>query len=310
MKPIDGLDKLQSRPVIVKWSGGKDSTALIEALIENGVRPHTILNCDTGWEALEHYDHIEREKQRILSAHGLEVTTVMLDVRLDPELLAIAEKLEAEAGLGVSPMIRRAIKNACFSRPGKGPGGGKWCTSDLKIRPAGIWYEAQEWDSEPVFATGVRRDESRSRAASLVWEQQKSAPYLDEWRPLAAWSVRDVADILTRHRVPVHPLYQQGCDRVGCWPCIHAGKAEIERISKDALRVEVVRKLERIVTELSNGERGIGWFQSKASVNGEYPPVPIEQAILWSKTSHGGKQFSLWARPVEDTCARWGWCEV
>jgi hypothetical protein len=35
---------------------------------------------------------------------------------------------------------------------------------------------------------------------------------------------------------------------------------------------------------------------------------PIDKAVSWSKTSHGGRNLEMFAAP-HDGCARWGMCE-
>lgn len=257
-------ERLDGRPVVVKYSGGKDSSAVVCALLDEGIRPAVLLYCDTGWEESEHYPYMDRMREWWQAHHGLQVVTVAAQISLPPERVEIAERIEALAGLpGPSAMIRRALKYACLSRPGRGAGGGKWCTAELKQIPAAVWLE--DWEGpDPVIVTGVRREESRARADTRSWEMQTRSPHLWEWRPIAHWTVLQVGATLQRHAVPVHPLYDRGAARVGCWPCIHVGKAELRLIGQDERRMAAVTALEQAVTELSASRHPVGWLQAKS----------------------------------------------
>ncbi len=62
------------------------------------------------------------------------------------------------------------------------------------------------------WIAGLRRQQSRSRAVIDVLEQRNG-----RWKlhPLADWSDRDIGHYLTRHRLPYHPLWEQGYVSIG-----------------------------------------------------------------------------------------------
>lgn len=62
------------------------------------------------------------------------------------------------------------------------------------------------------WIAGLRRQQSRSRAAIDFLEQRHG-----RWKlhPLADWSDRDIGQYLGRHRLPYHPLWDQGYVSVG-----------------------------------------------------------------------------------------------
>jgi phosphoadenosine phosphosulfate reductase len=62
------------------------------------------------------------------------------------------------------------------------------------------------------WIAGLRRQQSRSRAAIPLLERRHG-----RWKlhPLADWSDRDVGHYLSRHRLPYHPLWDQGYVSVG-----------------------------------------------------------------------------------------------
>lgn len=62
------------------------------------------------------------------------------------------------------------------------------------------------------WIAGLRRQQSRSRAAIEILEYRHG-----RWKlhPLADWSDRDIGQYLSRHRLPYHPLREQGYVSVG-----------------------------------------------------------------------------------------------
>lgn len=62
------------------------------------------------------------------------------------------------------------------------------------------------------WIAGLRRQQSRSRAAIDFLELRHG-----RWKlhPLADWSDRDVGHYLSRHRLPYHPLWEQGYVSIG-----------------------------------------------------------------------------------------------
>ena len=60
---------------IVSFSGGKDSTAMLLYMLENGMRVDRIINVDTTKEFPEMYDHIQKVEEYI----GRKIETVKID---------------------------------------------------------------------------------------------------------------------------------------------------------------------------------------------------------------------------------------
>ena len=60
---------------IISFSGGKDSTAMLLYMLENGMRVDRIINVDTTKEFPEMYDHIQKVEKYI----GRKIETVKID---------------------------------------------------------------------------------------------------------------------------------------------------------------------------------------------------------------------------------------
>lgn len=211
--------------VVASISGGKDSAAMALALREVGIPFESVFH-DTGWEHPDTYAYLR-------------------DV-LDPKIGPI-RWLQSKHGGMVEHVHRKGMFPSRMRR---------WCTEELKAFPMRdhlrsviaeeIASEAPRWI---VNATGIRAEESRSRGALPEWEQWGADGRGDlavfNWRPILRWSEADVVAIHKRHGLRPNPLYLRGASRVGCWPCIHARKAEIALVAReDPARIDLIRALE------------------------------------------------------------------
>lgn len=170
-----------------------------------------------------------------------------------------------------------------------------------------------------VNAVGVRAEESEARSRLLEWEWQEGFD-CEVWRPLLAWTEQQVIEIHRRHGLEPNPLYLLGASRVGCWPCIHARKAEIRLVAElTPRRIDEIRQLEKDLTaELktrvsARGEEQrwgeLTFFQGASSASREDGQTwPIDKTVAWSRTSRGGRQMEFFLSP-SDGCVRWGLCE-
>lgn len=67
-----------------------------------------------------------------------------------------------------------------------------------------------------AWVSGLRRDQSKTRAETPILLDTDGPLKV---HPLADWNSREVYQYLTLHKVPEHPLFEQGYVSVGCAPC-------------------------------------------------------------------------------------------
>lgn len=129
--------------LVINFSGGKDSSAMLAYLRENysHVKTHVVM-ADTGWE---HPDAVEWSRG-IVESFGLELHVVRAYWGSKfPEL-----KGKPKTFLG---MVEKRGKFPASEQ--------RQCTSDLKRGPIGSWIVRNVKDPLVVSAMGLRAEESR-----------------------------------------------------------------------------------------------------------------------------------------------------
>ena len=143
----------------------------------------------------------------------------------------------------------------------------QFCTERLKTEMA-VMFQLGLIDAghQVISWQGVRRDESEARKSAK--KMQRIGPRLWAFRPVVEWTAMDVFHYLDTQGVEPNRLYCQGMNRVGCMPCINAGKNEIREISiRFPEHLTRISEWEFKVSQCS--KRGFSTFFHKAdAVNG------------------------------------------
>ncbi|MBA4544706.1 DNA phosphorothioation system sulfurtransferase DndC [Thermoactinomyces daqus] len=230
-----------SRPWVVGFSGGKDSSVVVQLVLQ----------------ALGELEPIQRAKKVYVISSDTLVETPLIINQINNAL----DKIQAEADRRGIPLETQKVKpeiNDTFwvSILGKGYPTPRqkfrWCTDRMKIKPANkfIMDKVSE-HGEVVMVLGVRMDESKSRAESIRSHtiegshlmKHSTLPNAYTFAPIKDWSTDDVWEFLLDEPVwgkenhQLLQLYQDsdgecplvidadskkvscGNSRFGCWTC-------------------------------------------------------------------------------------------
>lgn len=172
----------------------------------------------------------------------------------------------------------------------------QFCTQELKTKLA-VEFQLNLIDQGYTVVSwqGVRRDESERRKNAKLFERLDDKMYV--YRPLVEWTAEQVFTYAASKHVEPNPLYKCGMGRVGCMPCINASKDEIKEIS---------RRFPDHVKKVAEWESKVAACSKRQAAT--FIPAPgkniknkkayaqnndIYAVVEWSRTSRGGKQFSL-----------------
>jgi len=194
--------------IVVPVSGGKDSQAALILAMQDGREVIPVFH-ETGWDHPDTHKHLEY---------------MMLFFGLHLEVTKYAE----------APTLPELIR-----RVGRFPFGlGRFCTSEFKRTAMKRWLDTtpgylEEW-------LGIRADEGEMRkrkygdmSSSELFSLDDLSPKKFPKRIVDRVSVRlpllnvtrvGVFKIIRDAGMIYNPLYDQGFDRVGCFPCLIAGK--------------------------------------------------------------------------------------
>ncbi|MCX7049156.1 MAG: phosphoadenylyl-sulfate reductase [Candidatus Sumerlaeota bacterium] len=154
-------------------------------------RPETkIFTLDTGRLFAETYDLIRRTESR----YGLRIQVYF------PDAVSV-ERLAAAYGINIHRESVELRKECCRAR---------------KIEPLRRALHGMD-----AWICGLRREQSvtRKENAAVEWDEHNG---LIKVNPLIHWTDNQVRAYIRDHRIPYHPLHDQGYASIGCACCTRA----------------------------------------------------------------------------------------
>jgi len=218
-----------------------------------------------------------------------------------------------------SPQLKREVGDSLirnmeslndFGRRGKLPAKsgahqGRWCSGALKASVQGSVTSSLEQTAANVkilVVSGERRGESNNRAKYNEMEIHRANAtarahrLVHQWRAVIDHSVRDVWEILRRHRIVPHPCYACGWSRCSCMMCIFslprhwAGirelfPADYEAICRDEIRLGFTLDNKKSLPEYVGNSKSCVYYGDKKAlhqlVSGKFTKEDIISTGEW-----------------------------
>ena len=95
----------------------------------------------------------------------------------------------------------------------------KECCGVRKVEPLG-----RALTGRAAWVTGLRREQSATRAAVAIAERDAAHGGIVKVNPLAEWTQAQLWEYTKAHQVPVNKLHALGFPSIGCAPCTRAVK--------------------------------------------------------------------------------------
>ena len=236
-----GFDIHSYQHIIVAFSGGKDSTALVLYLLDKGVDKSKI--------ELFHHDIDGREGSTLMDwpitrdycrkfakdlnlpiyfswkEGGFEREMLRQNALTAPTIFEDKNhSLVKVGGTSGTPSTRMQFPQVSPDLSVR------WCSAYLKIDvgSAAIRNQDRFIGKKTLVLSGERGEESSARSKYKVLEPDRSdnrngsriQRHVDRFRPIKEWKESQVWDIIRKYKVRVHPAYHMGWGRVSCLFCI------------------------------------------------------------------------------------------
>jgi len=235
---------------LVAFSGGKDSTALVLRLLDQGI--------DKAKIELHHHPVDGREGSTLMDwpitesyckafakALGLKIYFSWKQGGFEREML--------RENSATAPMAWENPDGTISTKGGDGPNGTRhkfpqvspslsvrWCSAYLKIDVMSrlINNSPRFKGKRTVVLSGERGEESNARSCYAIHEPDRSDArgpkqrrHVDRLRPIRDWSETHVWAIIERYKIRAHPCYYIGWGRCSCRFCIFGNPNQFKSAS-------------------------------------------------------------------------------
>lgn len=195
MTPQEALEWVEREfgaKAAIASSFGLEDVVLI-ALARKHAPSVKVFTLDTGRLPAETYELMERIRVK----YDVEIETFF------PDTAAVQRLVTAKGTFS----FRDSLENR------------KECCGIRKVEPL-----KRALAGRAAWITGLRREQSETRADVAVKEQDAAHGGIWKVNPLAEWTEAQLWDFVKANKVPVNALHAQGYPSIGCAPCTRAVK--------------------------------------------------------------------------------------
>ena len=207
--------KLYKQPLMITYSGGKDSDVLLR-LAENSGIPFEVRHSLTTADAPETVYHV-RDTFRRMEEKGVKC---VIDAHVQPDGKCATMWNLIPKKMVPPTRIKRYCCEVLKENGGRGrfiATGVRWDESERRKNSRGL-IEVSNRDKNKRLILMADNDESRMQFETCQLKGQRTV------NPIIGWSTADVWDYVAMEHIPMNPLYGCGHTRVGCIGCPLASK--------------------------------------------------------------------------------------
>lgn len=207
--------KLYEQPLVITYSGGKDSDVLLHLAGKSGI-PYEVRHSLTTADAPETVWHV-RDTFRRLELANVKCT---IDTHRTTDGGNVTMWNLIPRKLMPPTRIKRYCCEVLKENEGRGrfiATGVRWAESTKRKNNRGM-IEVSHRDKNKRLILMADNDESRMQFETCQLKGQRTV------NPIVGWTTADVWDYVAMEHIPVNPLYRCGHTRVGCIGCPLASK--------------------------------------------------------------------------------------
>lgn len=233
--------KLYKQPLVITYSGGKDSDVLLHLAGKSGI-PYEVLHSLTTADAPETVWHVRETFRRLELAN----VKCVIDAHVQPDGKCATMWNLIPKKMVPPTRIKRYCCEVLKENGGRGrfiATGVRWDESSRRKNSRGV-IEVSHRDKNKRLILMDDNDESRMQFESCQLKGQRTV------NPIVGWTTADVWDYVTAEHIPMNPLYRCGFCRVGCIGCPMAGKSRtMEFAMYPKIKLAYIRAFDRMLDE-------------------------------------------------------------
>lgn len=232
--------RLFEKPLVITYSGGKDSDVLLHLARASGI-PFEVLHSLTTADAPETVRHVYDTFRR------LEEKGVKCDV--DKHVQPDGSRVTMWNLIPRKLMPPTRLVRYCCAVLKEGGGkdrfiatGVRWAESTARKRRGGLEVLTSKLQNKLILSNDNDEDRRLFETCQLKGKRVVN--------PIIDWKDNDVLDYAAAEKIPMNPLYCEGFHRVGCVGCPMASKNRIMEFARyPRIKAAYIRAFDRMLEE-------------------------------------------------------------
>lgn len=244
--------RLFEKPLVITYSGGKDSDVLLHLARASGI-PFEVLHSLTTADAPETVRHVYDTFRR-LDGKGVKCT---VDKHIQPGGSRVTMWNLIPRKL-MPPT--RVVRYCCAElKEGGGKGrfiatGVRWAESAARRKNRGGWEVLHSNRQKSLILANDNEEDRRLFETCQMKGKRVVNPIID-------WKDDDVLDYAAVEKIPMNPLYCEGFCRVGCIGCPMASKTRIMEFARyPEIKAAWIRSFDKmLIIRIERGMEAYSW---------------------------------------------------